>query len=240
MQTKETVLMQIPRSYTYKKISDEGMSGICYQTSDGRLFKKYKYTIEYYRVLKNVADYFRCNHLALPEEFIFLTSLSEENFIGYLRQLVNGDIFDNLSDNINLANFIKALNLLEKEMIDNSRRGLVYLDMNGSNMFYTPQDEIKVIDQDLYDISYEQSFKDRAYYNLRELASTIASCFFSSRNYQDSRIRENVMKCTTHRNGILRPSELMIETTNILEESFTGSILTLGDFRKKLELTKEK
>ena len=86
----------------------------------------------------------------------------------------------------------------------------------------------------------KKSFKERAYYNLRELASTIASCFFSSRNYQDSRIRENVMKCTTHRNGILRPSELMIETTNILEESFTGSILTLGDFRKKLELTKEK
>jgi hypothetical protein len=48
------------------------------------------------------------------------------------------------------------------------------------------------------------------------------------------------MKCTTHRNGILRPSELMIETSDILDESFEGSIITLGDFRKKLELTKEK
>jgi hypothetical protein len=130
--------------------------------------------------------------------------------------------------------------LLEKEMINNSRNGLVYLDMNGSNMFYTPQDEIKVIDHDLYDVSFEQSFKERAYYNLRELASTIASCFFSSRNYQDSRIKENVMKCTTHRNGILRPSELLIETSDILDESIEGSIITLGDFRKKLELTKEK
>jgi hypothetical protein len=239
VQTKETVLTQIPRSYTYRRIND-GMSGICYKTSDGRLFKKYKYTIDYYKILKDIADNFRCNHLALPEEFIFLTSLSEENFIGYLRQLVSGDLFDELSDDINFTKFIKALILVEKEMIDNSKRGLVYLDMNGSNMFYTPQDEIKVIDHDLYDVSFEQSFKERAYYNLRELASTIASCFFSSRNYQDSRIKENVMKCTTHRNGILRPSELMIETSNILEESFEGSIITLGDFRKKLELTKEK
>ena len=71
MQTKETVLMQIPRSYTYKKISDEGMSGICYKTSDGRLFKKYKYTIEYYKVLKNIADYFRCNHLFNLNLFFF-------------------------------------------------------------------------------------------------------------------------------------------------------------------------
>lgn len=240
MQTKETVLTQIPRSYTYRKINNGGMSGICYKTSDGRLFKKYKYTIDYYKVLKNIADNFRCNHLVLPEEFIFLTSLSEENFIGYLRQLIEGNLFDNLNDDINFAKFLNALVLVEREMIENSKRGLIYLDMNGSNMFYTPNDEIKVIDHDLYDISFEQSFKERAYYNLRELASTIASCFFSTRNYQDSRIKENVMKCTTHRNGILRPSELMIETSNILEESFEGSIITLGDFRKKLELTKEK
>ena len=32
------------------------MSGICYKTSDGRLFKKYKYTIDYYKVLKNMTD----------------------------------------------------------------------------------------------------------------------------------------------------------------------------------------
>ena len=136
------------------------MSGICYKTSDGRLFKKYKYTIDYYKVLKNIADNFRCNHLVLPEEFIFLTSLSEENFIGYLRQLIEGDLFDNLNDDINFAKFLNALVLVEREMIENSKRGLIYLDMNGSNMFYTPNDEIKVIDHDLYDISFEQSFKD--------------------------------------------------------------------------------
>lgn len=239
MQTKETVLTQIPRSYTYRRIND-GMSGICYKTSDGRLFKKYKYTIDYYKVLKDIADYFRCQHLVLPEEFIFLHSLNEENFVGYLRQLITGNHFDDLSDEIDFSKFLKALILVEKEMIENSKRGLVYLDMNGANMFYTKQDEIKVIDHDLYDISYEQSFRDRAYYNLRELASTIASTFFTSRSYSDSRIKENIMKCTTHRNGILRPSELLIETLNILDESFEGSIITLGDFRKKLELTKEK
>ena len=40
-------------------------------------------------------------------------------------------------------------------MIKNSRYGLVYLDINAQNMFFTPEDEIKVIDQDLYEISYE-------------------------------------------------------------------------------------
>ena len=239
MRTKETVLTQIPRSYTYRRIND-GMSGICYKTSDGRLFKKYKYTINYYKTLRKIAEEYKCHHLALPEEFIFLSSLNEENFIGYLRKMVDGELFDHLSDDINFTKFMKALILVEKELIDNSKHGLVYLDMNGSNMFYTPLGEIKVIDHDLYDISFEQSFKERAYYNLRELASTIASTFFSTSNYHDSRIRENVMKCTTHRNGILRPSELLIETSDMLDESFGGTIETLGDFRRKLELTKEK
>ena len=239
MQAKEVVLMQIPEEYKYKRLND-GISGTCYETLDGRVFKEYKYSINYYSLLKNIANQYKCNHLELPEEFIFLTKLDERNFIGYLRQLVSGEIFEHLSDDINIGNFIKALDLLEREMIDNSRRGLVYIDMNSSNMFYTPQEEIKVIDHDLYDISFFQSFRSRANYNLKELASTIISLFFKERNYLDSRIEENIMKCGAHRNGVLRPSELLIETSNILEESYKGSITTLGDFRKKLELTKEK
>ena len=121
MQAKETVLMQIPEEYKYKRLND-GISGTCYETLDGRLFKEYKYSINYYSLLKNIANQYKCNHLELPEEFIFLTKLDERNFIGYLRQLVSGEIFEHLSDDINIGNFIKALDMFSKKsfMLSNS------------------------------------------------------------------------------------------------------------------------
>ena len=102
--TKEIVVNTIPEDLMYKKIAD-GTSGECYETKDGRLFKKYKFPINYYRILKNIADYYRCNHLALPEEFYFLESLKEEHFVGYVRALVTGQSFGNLDENLNLLKF---------------------------------------------------------------------------------------------------------------------------------------
>ena len=237
--TKEIVIDSIPDDFMYKQLG-EACSGSCYQTKDGRVFKKYKFPISYYKCLKSIADYYRCNHLVLPEEFYFLKNLSEDNFIGYTRQLVNGFTFSNLPDRIEMIKFIKALEFLEREMVANSRRGLLYVDMNQENMFYTQSNEIKVIDQDLYDIIDYHPYIRPIPDSMKDLASTIIYIFFPGREFTDKKICDNIRKCGAHVGGVLRPSQLLSETSEIFERDYDASILTLGDFRKNIELVKEK
>ena len=40
--TKEIIIDSIPEEFMYKKLGDDSCSGVCYETKDGRLFKKYK------------------------------------------------------------------------------------------------------------------------------------------------------------------------------------------------------
>lgn len=239
--TKEIVIDKIPEEFMYKRLDDgKSFSGECYETKDGRLFKKYKFPINYYQVLKNIADYYKCNHLVLPEEFYFLENMKEENFIGYIRVLVKGQTFANLDDNINLLKFIKALEFLEKEMILNSRRGLLYVDMNKNNLYYTKEGEIKVIDQDQYDLVFGHSYIRPIPDSMKDLASTIISVFFTPREFTNKQICDNITKCGAHVGGVLMPSQLLSETAEILESNYHSTIVTLGDFRKKLELAREK
>ena len=239
--TKEIVLDKIPEEFMYKRLDNgTSFSGECYQTKDGRLFKKYKFPINYYKILKNIADYYRCNHLVLPEEFYFLANMEEENFIGYIRAIVSGQSFGNLDENINLLKFISALEFLEKEMIVNSRHGLLYIDMNKSNLFYTEDGEIKVIDQDQYDIVFDHPYIRPIHDSMKDLASTVISVFFTPREFTNKKICDNITKCGAHIGGVLRPSQLLSETADILESTYHSTIETLGDFRKNLELAREK
>lgn len=239
--TKEIVLDKIPEEFMYKRLDNgTSFSGECYQTKDGRLFKKYKFPINYYKILKNIADYYRCNHLVLPEEFYFLANMEEENFIGYIRAIVSGQSFGNLDENINLLKFISALEFLEKEMIVNSRHGLLYIDMNKSNLFYTEDGEIKVIDQDQYDIVFDHPYIRPIPDSMKDLASTVISVFFTPREFTNKKICDNITKCGAHIGGVLRPSQLLSETADILESTYHSTIETLGDFRKNLELAREK
>jgi hypothetical protein len=236
---KEIVIDKIPEEFTYKKLG-ESCSGECYETKDGRVFKKYKFPITYYQSLKNIADYYKCNHLVLPEEFYFLKNMKEENFIGYIRALVTGTTFAHLEDNVEMVKFINALEFLEREMVANSRRSLLYVDMNQDNLFLTPNNEIKVIDQDLYEIIGYHPYIRPVPDSMKDLASTIIHIFFSGREFTDKRICDNIRKCGAHIGGILRPSQLLSETSEILEQDCGSSIRTLGDFRKNLELAREK
>ncbi len=237
--TKEIVIDKIPEEFTHIKLG-ESCSGEVYETKKGKAFKKYKFPIKYYQCLKDIADYYRCNHLVLPEEFYFLKNLTEENFIGYTRQLVNGITFENLPNKIEMVKFIKALEFLEREMYANSRRGLLYVDMNQGNLFYTPNNEIKVIDRDMYEIVTYHPYIRPVPDSMKDLASTIIHIFFTGREFTDKRIYDNIRKCGAHIGGILRPSQLLSETSEILEQDCGSSIQTLGDFRKNIELIRVK
>lgn len=236
---KEIVIDKIPEEFTHKKLG-ESCSGECYETKDGRVFKKYKFPIKYYQSLKSIADFYKCNHLVLPEEFYFLKNMKEENFIGYIRALVTGTTFAHLEDNVEMVKFIRALEFLEREMVANSRRSLLYVDMNEDNLFLTPNNEIKVIDQDLYEIIGYHPYIRPVPDSMKDLASTIIHVFFTGKEFTDSRIHDNIRKCGAHIGGVLRPSQLLSETSEILEQDCGTSIRTLGDFRKGLKLVKEK
>ena len=236
---KEIVIDKIPEEFTHKKLG-ESCSGECYETKDGRVFKKYIFPIKYYQSLKSIADFYKCNHLVLPEEFYFLKNMKEENFIGYIRALVEGDTFANLPDNIEMVKFINALEFLEREMVANSRRCLLYVDMNQDNLFYTPNGEIKVIDQDLYEVVGYHPYIRPVPDSMKDLASTIIHVFFTGNEFTDLRIHDNIRKCGAHIGGVLRPSQLLSETSEMFERDYNASIQTLRDFRKNIELIRVK
>jgi hypothetical protein len=233
MAAKEVSLTEIPNSY-FKRFLGKGTEGSCYLTEDNEVFKHFCSSRVDYDVLKFIADTYSSSHLVLPNTFLFMGDICEKNLIGYLSQYIVGDHFDQLKDSIDLKTFLVALNKLEKEMIDNSFHGLVYNDMHSENLFYTPEDEIKVIDQSLYDVSYKDDFRYRAYDNLRDLAATIIPTFFGHDDPNSKELCRVIMICGGSLDDFMRPSEMVEASVDILERLNESRISTYGDFKKNV------
>lgn len=238
MEVYEQVVDSIPNSFLKKHI-DSGKQGDCYLTEDNKLFKHYKDGVPNYQELKFIADRYQCEHLALPETFLFLKSISEENFIGFVRKYVDGQRFSQLSDKIKVSSFVKALCDMEKELLYNSRYGLEYFDLHEDNILYTHDDEIKVIDQGMYFVSYGDEFRRLAKENCYCLVDTIIPVFYGSIHVGIDSVDELISRATGF-NSFIRPSEMLEESIYEIEKRSCEEIATIGDFKRNLKLAKEK
>lgn len=238
MDVSEQVVEEIPNGFM-KKYIDCGRQGDCYLTDDNRLFKHYTKKITNYSELKSIASNYQCAHLALPEVFIFLKEIKEENLIGFIRKYIDGKRFSEPCGEIKVSDFIKSLCKLEKELLYNSRYGLEYFDLHEDNILYTLGDEIKIIDQDAYYISHDKEFKSLAKENCYLLASTVISLFYGLTATGIDSITELEYRATGF-GSFIKPSEMLEESIYEIEKITCSEISTISDFKSNLVLAKER
>ena len=232
----KVILNNIPGEFTQKELGS-GMFGTCYLTKDGRVFKKFFSPMDNYDVLSYISNYYKSNHLVLPEQFVFLNN-DPKNYIGYIREYVDGKNFESLSDCIEVERFIKALQSIEKEIIENVKKGLEYHDTHSENLLYTPKDEIKIIDSDLFNISYDYDYSERIGYTFMDIAYSINNKVLDANNVNDA-IEKLISKSYKYyESGFIKPSQLMYELAMELKRLTGNENQTLGDMRNSLKLVK--
>ena len=233
----KVILNNIPDEFTQKELG-RGTSGICYLTKDGRVFKKLFSPMDNYDTLSYMSEHYKSDHLALPEQFVFLDN-DHDNFIGYLRKYIEGKNFKSLDDCIEVERFIKALQSLEKEIIENTKRGLEYHDTHYANLLYTPEDEIEIIDPFLFDISYnDYDYKNRIGYTFMDIAYSINNKVLDVNNVNDAIDKLISKSYEYYASGFIKPSQLMYELAMELKRLTGNENQTLGDMRNNLKLVK--
>lgn len=238
MESNKVILTEIPDEYTYERINS-GACGVCYLTKDGKVFKEFFAEIDNLSLLEYIANKYRCNHLLLPEQFVFLQTANSLEFIGYIRKYVEGQALSSLDDKVECSKLIKALCELEKEIIMNIKNGLEYHDTHGENVFYTPDDEIKIIDPDLFEISYEENFREKVNGTLMDMNYSLNSGVFEIANLKNSPLASLVQRSHKYyERGFLKPSDYVSELVSTLESTSESPILTIGDVKKELKLIK--
>lgn len=226
---------KIPSSFYYRDIvNGEGACGICFLTKDGRVYKEFDKMTPRFDTLKYISEYYDSPHMASAETFVFD---NKDNFVGYLRELVEGDAFARLPEYVKVRDLLKAVCELEKEMIQNAKNGLDYIDLNPGNLIYTPDKTIKVIDHDLFTISYEDD-KERIFDALYELSTTIGQilgCSSSENSDIDSIVSRTY---SIYSPNFIRPSQMLEMLIEYAEKHTKEEVETYSDLSKKLQLCK--
>ena len=128
---------------------------------------------------------------------------------------------------------------MEKEIITNVKNGLEYHDMHGDNVLYTEEDQIKVIDSDLFEVSYEENFKEKINGPLMELSYSLNSGVFNIVKSQNPQIAKLVQKSHQYYDrGFIKPSDYISELISTIQALNGSSIKTIGDMKRELKLIK--
>lgn len=234
--THKIILPYIDEKYHHKFVGS-GMNSNCYLTEDGQLFKEFFNPRNDYFFLKSISEIFDSKHLSLPRTFVFLENNLNE-LVGYIREYVQGNTFDNLPLGTNINNFIIALNDFEKDLYYNTKHGLLYKDMHAKNMIYNDE-LIRVIDTESFDFSYDDD-KRRLIDSLYELYYTICLemlCCSRIDDYQAIEIINRSSKIGY--SEYLRTSQMLEKLIEYLEKENSCYINTYGDLKNNLVLRKE-
>ena len=153
---KYQLFKEIPQYYKYQFL-DEGISGKCYITKDG------KYV---YKELKNTKlDKYSMKHftyedsesVAFPRVIVYKEKLDDDHIVGNLSTPIEGPSFNKLSGEEKITDIISATDELEKELRALAERGIKIFDLQGAHTFYTKDKKIVLTDTDLYEYSLEDN-----------------------------------------------------------------------------------
>ena len=162
---KHLYLQSIPSHIKAMPLSEAEEHDACYLTSDAKsVFKTFE-SIENYVKEYEYLSSFKCEHFAFPRQLVFLKG----KLVGYLMNYFPGQTLKEVSRDIEIVPFCDALKKVEDEL-DHiiSARNLQINDANLSNIIYTPNKELKVIDTDLYEpntFAYDLLFENRKEFN---------------------------------------------------------------------------
>ena len=212
-----------------------GAYGRCFLAKDNTVLKLF-YTNER-DIYQNIE---RMSHLespnfAFPKDLVYLKEISDSGFIGYYMDFIEGDHFDVLDGSINLDTFLTSLCKLESEI----RRltfdyGLKIFDIAYDNSFYSSDDDIKIIDTDLYtfsDLPYNQLLS----HNFSEVSDLISEYFIraNERRFKSDRLKDYLYDFY---DGLINPSAYLYEVIEEIRRESSEEIKDYNSFKNNIKL----
>ncbi len=224
--------------YLKHEYLDRGCSGVCYITKDGHVYKEFNpILVEYYFLCEFTK--IKNDSVVFPNELVYLNSRDKENLIGCTLDYIDGTLYKDLDhSNINIMDYIKAADKVEKDLKELSIKNSVQVDdIHPANLIYTPNKEFKIIDTDLYVITFSESPYFIYKSNLREWNNMILTILGRTFPFDSSKLNNLFDLCIF--NGKERASILLYELLSHMEVMTSEPIVTVKDFEDNLKLIKK-
>ena len=234
------------------KISNSGYNAECFLITDPsseyyrKVFKKFinptelAHDIEqnYKKLLDIDSDVF-----VFPEELVYLNDI----LVGYIMRYVNGTELKKTSRDEYIRDYYNAIKEVEQSILyDATHNGVKTDDINPTNIIYTPEKKMKIVDTDFYDIDdiYIRDAEDiirLGKENYREYNLCMLSYLFNGALFdcpEDfTKVYNDFMMCMK---GNYPLSDLLMEAKIELERYLQTRCDKLSDLDKGFKLIKKR
>ena len=235
MQENHIIVPYLDQSYLTDYIQ-EGAIGTCYRIGNNEVFKKYHAEISNYEDYRRLVG-ITSPSFAFPKKSIYLEKYGEEYFLGYIMDYIEGKRLSQLDGNIDIKDMFNKIDLLEKEIkLLVEQKNVIMYDLHEENLLVTPNNEIKVIDTDMFTFGYYDiidNYKD----NMRELGLTILHFFLKDYKFKSEKLQDYYYRCIF--DGRVKPSYLLNEALLEMEKELKESINTFNDLNRSIKLIKK-
>ncbi len=235
MEIEKHIIVDTEPASFFKEYLDQGFTGMCYKTEDGKVYKQLHNDLIDVGLLRYLS-HIKMDNFAFPETLVYQYERKKENILGYLMPFMEGPSIKDIDPNINMLDLIESIERAEMNIYELSKYGGVQMDdVNPSNVIFSPDKEIKFIDTDLYDYFPSEEEYEIFKLNIKEFGNLIMCLYADGFPFTNDRINEMWYKCV--RNGRARPSIILYELYNELQNNF-DKVNTMGEFKKGIELLK--
>ena len=169
MEEKSIIINEIPKSFMKKSLG-MGCNAECFLTDFGVVFKKFHFLDDDYKDILKSTKY-NSNTFVFPKLLVFLNNYN--SFAGYFMNYVEGDTIKNINKDVNINNYINAIKKVEDEIKVFTNYKFYLRDMAPTNVIYTKDNQIKIIDTDFYE--HNSNKKNLFAKNLIIISDTVTS-----------------------------------------------------------------
>lgn len=224
------IVNSIPEEFMVKSLGC-GCNAECFLTKYGVVFKMMNDLGEDYdTILKN--SKYDSEVFMFPKMLVFLNNYSKENYAGYLMKYANGDNLRNMSNDINILKYINSIKRVEEEIAKYSLYKIDLVDIGCTNIIYTKDDEMKIVDTDFYrHNSKEKNLYAKNFFNL-SISTLMPFMDISNFDFKSDKLRKYLFKLLESR---MLPSDFLYEVINT-SESIGLNINTVGELKKEMKL----
>ena len=230
---KELYYDKLPEEYSKYPITKyDGTSSACFIINDGKdVFKRLENMDDIAYELKGYTD-IESDCFVFPKSLVY----EEGKLVGCIKDFVPGVTLRDSDLNIDFDVFINALQELEMCIAKDVTKNYVQItDMNGSNLIFTPDNKIKVVDTELFISYYDENLSQLMNINMREYNNDLLSCLHIE-NIKNEYF-EGLFRKVLY--GMIFISEYLTEVMNYLRANSNKPLVTVKDFCEALNSSRK-
>ena len=198
----------IPSSYRDIYIGN-GQNGICYLTTDFKVFKEISVEEKYWKDLITLSK-IKSDFFVFPETLVYQKERSANNLKGYLMEYVDGCDFRNISENESIKQLACYAESVERELYQLTKEEAIILfdDLHYGNVLYRNDNKgLKIIDTDFYTFKLNEDFIVLFKENIRIWSEFLLYTLVGDNSFNSEKI-SNYFEMAV-KNGKCRPSIIL-------------------------------